>query len=212
MENENKVEVETTVVAAEPTATQKPAAPEKREQRGRGGRQGRGRGGRRDNRDRDQNEYVEKLVKLNRVAKVLKGGRRFSFSALVVVGDQKGRVGYGFGKANDVSEAIRKSVTKAKANMIKVPLKNSTLPHDIIGEYKSAKVLLKPAAPGTGIVAGGSVRSVMDAVGVTDIISKSFGSRNEINMIKAVFNGLENLQTAKEVAAARGKDLKDVWG
>ncbi len=216
MENDKNVEVETTVVAdAAKVATPETAVNERSgapAQRGRGRRDGRrGRGGR-DNRDRDQKEYTEKLVKLNRVAKVLKGGRRFSFSALVVVGDEKGRVGYGFGKANDVSEAIRKSVTKAKANMISVPLKNATLPHDIIGEYKSAKVLLKPAAPGTGVVAGGAVRAVVEAAGVTDIISKSFGSRNEINMIKAVFNGLERLQTAGEVAAARGKDLKDIWG
>ncbi len=124
-------------------------------------------GRRRENRQRERdNEFTEKLIELNRVAKVLKGGRRFSFSALVVVGDQKGRVGYGFGKANDVSEAIRKAITKAKRDMIVVPMKNTTIPHEIIGRYKSANVLLKPAAPGTGVLAGGPVRAIMDAAGV----------------------------------------------
>lgn len=162
-------------------------------------------------RDRDQ-EYVEKLIKLNRVAKVVKGGRRFSFSALVVVGDQKGRVGYGFGKANDVSEAIRKSIEKAKGSMIEVPLKRTSIPHEIVGEFKSASVLLKPAAPGTGVIAGGPVRAVMDACGIHDILSKSLGSKNTINIVKAVFNGLENLFDAKKVAKNRGKTLNEMWG
>lgn len=157
-------------------------------------------------------EYVEKLIKLNRVAKVVKGGRRFSFSALVVVGDQKGRVGYGFGKANDVAEAIRKSVEKAKNNMIQVPMKRTTIPHEITGEFKSAKVLLRPAAPGTGVIAGGPVRAVMDACGVHDILAKSLGSKNTINIVKAVFNGLENIFDAKEVARNRGKSLNEMWG
>ena len=159
-----------------------------------------------------EQEFVEKLIKLNRVAKVVKGGRRFSFSALVVVGDQSGKVGFGFGKANDVAEAIRKSIDKAKKNMIEVPIKKTTLPHEIIGEYKSAKVLLKPAAPGTGVIAGGPVRAVMDACGVHDILSKSLGSKNTINIVKAVFNGLENLFDAKEVAKNRGKTVKEMWG
>ncbi|MBL7007000.1 MAG: 30S ribosomal protein S5 [Spirochaetia bacterium] len=159
-----------------------------------------------------EQEFVEKLIKLNRVAKVVKGGRRFSFSALVVVGDQKGKVGFGFGKANDVAEAIRKSIDKAKKSMIEVPIKKTTLPHEIIGEYKSAKVLLKPAAPGTGVIAGGPVRAVMDACGVHDILSKSLGSKNTINIVKAVFNGLENLFDAKELAKSRGKSIKEMWG
>ena len=116
--------------------------------------------------DRMEAEYIEKLVKLNRVAKVVKGGRRFSFSALTVVGDKNGNVGYGFGKANDVADAIRKSIEKAKKNMIRVPIKRNTLPHIIIGKYKSAEVLLKPATPGTGIIAGGPIRAVMEAAGV----------------------------------------------
>jgi small subunit ribosomal protein S5 len=155
---------------------------------------------------------VEKLIKLNRVAKVVKGGRRFSFSALVVVGDQKGSVGYGFGKANDVSEAIRKGMEKAKKNMIKVPLKNSTIPHEVLAEFKSAKIVMKPASPGTGVIAGGPVRAVMDAVGINDILSKSLGSKNSNNIVKAVFNGLGELMDAKKVAMDRGKSINDMWG
>lgn len=160
---------------------------------------------------RDQ-EYMEKLIQLNRVAKVVKGGRRFSFSALVVVGDKNGRVGYGFGKANDVTEAIRKGVDRAKKNMIVVPLKRTSIPHEITGEYKSARVLLRPAAPGTGVIAGGPVRAVMDACGVHDILAKSLGSKNTINIVKAVFNGLENIFDAKELAQSRGKTLSEMWG
>ncbi len=155
---------------------------------------------------------IEKLIKLNRVAKVVKGGRRFSFSALVVVGDQKGSVGYGFGKANDVSEAIRKGMEKAKRSMIKVPLKNNTIPHDIVAQFKSARIVMKPAAPGTGVIAGGAVRAVMDAVGINDILSKSLGSKNSINVVKAVFNGLGELMDAKKVAVDRGKSISDMWG
>ena len=158
-----------------------------------------------------EKEYVEKLIKLNRVAKVVKGGRRFSFSALVVVGDKNGSVGYGFGKANDVTEAIRKGVDKAKKNLITVPLKNNTIPHAELCEFKSAKVILKPAAPGTGVIAGGPVRAVMEAVGVTDILSKSLGTKNSINIVKAVFSGFENIMDAKKIAAGRGKTLKDMW-
>jgi len=160
--------------------------------------------------DRD-NEYVEKLIKLNRVAKVVKGGRRFSFSALVVVGDQKGNVGYGFGKANDVAEAIRKSIEKAKKNMVKVPMHGTTIPHLINGRYKSAEVLLKPASPGTGVIAGGPVRAVMDACGIHDILSKSLGSQNTMNIVKAVFSGFEEIMDAKKVAADRGKTLQEMW-
>lgn len=164
-----------------------------------------------DNKFKD-NEYTEKLIKLNRVAKVVKGGRRFSFSALVVVGDKKGNVGYGLGKANDVSDAIRKSVEKAKRNMIKIPVKHETIPHEIIGKFKSAEVFMRPAAPGTGVIAGGAVRAVMEVGGVSDILSKSIGSKNSINLVKAVFNGLENLMDAKSIAYNRGKKLDDMWG
>lgn len=155
---------------------------------------------------------IEKMVKLNRVAKVLKGGRRFSFSALMVVGDGKGRVGYGFGKANDVSEAIRKGIDRAKKNMISIPVKRNTFPHEILGKYKSASVLIRPAAPGTGIIAGGSVRAVMDALGIQDTLCKSLGSKNSMNILKATFNGLEQILDAGKVAKNRGKSLNDMWG
>ena len=157
-------------------------------------------------------EFVEKLVRLNRVAKVVKGGRRFSFSALVVVGDKNGRVGVGFGKANDVAEAIRKGLEKAKKNVVKIPLKKNTIPHQIVGEYKGARVLLKPAAPGTGIIAGGPVRAIMESLGVSDILSKSLGSGNSMNIVKAVMNGLDHLMDARKIAAGRGKKLNELWG
>jgi small subunit ribosomal protein S5 len=156
-------------------------------------------------------ELIEKLVKLNRVAKVVKGGRRFSFSAISVVGDKNGKVGYGFGKANDVAEAIRKSIEKAKKNMIDVPIKKNTIPHLVQGKYKGARVLLKPAAPGTGVIAGGPIRAVMDVLGVKDILSKSLGSKNAINIVKAVFDGLEKLMDVRKIAANRGKTVKDLW-
>ena len=163
-------------------------------------------------RERNQGEFLEKLVKLNRVAKVVKGGRRFSFSALTVVGDRAGKVGYGFGKANDVSDAIRKSIEKAKKSIVQVPIKKTTIPHQIIGKFKSAQVLLKPAAPGTGVIAGGPVRAVMEAAGIHDVLSKSIGSSNAVNTVKAVFQGLGSIMDARVVAANRGRGLKDIWG
>jgi small subunit ribosomal protein S5 len=169
-------------------------------------------------RDRDRNsqdkdkEFIEKLVKLNRTAKVVKGGRRFSFSALTVVGDRKGNVGYGFGKANDVSEAIRKSIEKAKRNLVRLPVKNGTIPHEIIGLFKSSEVLLKPACSGTGIIAGGPIRAIMEAGGVTDVLSKSIGAKNQYNVVKATFNCISRMMDAKIVAKNRGKSLKELWG
>jgi small subunit ribosomal protein S5 len=172
-----------------------------------------------DNRDRGRRDdsgsrdnYMEKLVKLNRTAKVVKGGRSFSFSALTVVGDRAGMVGFGFGKAKDVTEAIRKSIDRAKRAMIKLPVKNGTIPHEVTGEYKATHVLLKPACPGSGIIAGGPVRAIMEAGGVTDVLSKCVGSRSSINIVHAVFNGVDNLMDAKTVAKNRGKTLKDLWG
>jgi small subunit ribosomal protein S5 len=172
--------------------------------------------GRRD-RDRDRNqekdkEFVEKLVKLNRTAKVVKGGRRFSFSALTVVGDRKGRVGFGFGKANDVSEAIRKSIDKAKRSLIKLPIKNGTIPHEIQGIFKASRVHLKPACSGTGMIAGGPVRAIMEAGGVTDVLSKSIGASSQYNVVKATFEGISRLMDAKALAKSRGKSLKELWG
>jgi small subunit ribosomal protein S5 len=167
-------------------------------------------------RDRDRNsqekEFVEKLVKLNRTAKVVKGGRRFSFSALTVVGDRKGNVGYGFGKANDVSEAIRKSIDKAKRKMVKLPSKNGTIPHEIQGTFKSSVVLLKPACSGTGIIAGGTVRAIMEAGGVTDVLSKSIGASSQYNVVKATFACIQQMMDPRTVAKNRGKSLKEFWG
>jgi small subunit ribosomal protein S5 len=160
----------------------------------------------------EEKEFTEKLIKLNRVAKVVKGGRRFSFSALVVVGDKDGTVGFGFGKANDVAEAIRKGVDRAKKGVVKVPIKRSTLPHTVQGEFKSAQVLLKPAAPGTGIIAGGPVRAVMEVAGINDVLSKSLGSQNALNIVKAVFEGFDRVLDARQVADARGKTLQELWG
>ncbi|WDI37021.1 30S ribosomal protein S5 [Entomospira culicis] len=167
---------------------------------------------RNDKREREEKEFSEKVVTLNRVAKVVKGGRRFSFSALVVVGDGKGRVGYGFGKANDVSEAIRKSVEHAKRNLRVIPMRNNTIPHEVIGRFKSSNVIMKPAAPGTGIIAGGSVRMVMEAAGVHDVLSKRLGSKNSINIVKAVFAAFDDTMDIRKVSAARGKSIKDFWG
>ncbi len=165
------------------------------------------------NNDKDQpKEFVEKLIKLNRTAKVVKGGRRFSFSALTVVGDKKGRVGFGFGKANDVTEAIRKSIDKAKRNLVNVPLKNGTIPHEIQADYKSSSVLLLPACSGTGIIAGGPVRAILEAAGATDVMSKSLGSNAPVNVVRATFNAVKNLMDIRVVAKNRGKALKDIWG
>jgi small subunit ribosomal protein S5 len=181
---------------------------------GRGGRDGEGRRSRGRDRDREpvEKEFVEKLVKLNRTAKVVKGGRRFSFSALTVIGDRKGNVGYGFGKANDVSEAIRKSIDKAKRSMIKLPVKNGTIPHEVTGFFKASQVLLKPACSGTGIIAGGPVRAIMEAGGVKDVLSKSIGAASQYNVIKATFDGISRIMDAKVIAKNRGKPLNDLWG
>jgi len=159
----------------------------------------------------EEKKFIEKLIRLNRVSKAVKGGRKMSFSALMVVGDGSGRVGYGFGKANEVTEAIRKSVEKAKSRIIAVPIKRNTLPHEILGGYKSASVLLKPAAPGTGIIAGGPVRAIMEAVGVRDVLAKNLGSKNTMNIVKGVFNGLENLMLVGEIADGRKGSITDIW-
>ena len=162
--------------------------------------------------EREPSEFVEKLVALNRVSKTVKGGRVMKFAALMVVGDEKGRVGYGTGKAAEVPEAIRKGIEDAKKNLINVSMTNTTIPHEVIGEHGAGRVLMKPASAGTGIIAGGPVRAVMEAAGIKDIRSKCLRSNNPQNVVAATFAGLKSLRTPEEVARVRGKNVEEIQG
>jgi small subunit ribosomal protein S5 len=171
-------------------------------------RGGRDRGGR----DRQQSDYQERVVEINRVAKVVKGGRRFSFTALVVVGDEKSMVGVGYGKANEVPLAIQKGVEKARRSMFKVPMHGSTITHRVTGVHGAGRVLLRPASEGTGVIAGGGVRAVLELAGIHDVLSKSLGSQNPINLVRATIDGLKQLRGPREIAELRGLTIAQVLG
>ena len=158
----------------------------------------------------DEEKLKERVIHINRVAKVVKGGRRFSFAALVVVGDEAGHVGVGLGKANEVPEAIRKGNDQARKNLFKVPMMGATIPHGVIGEYGSGKVMLRPAAPGTGVIAGGAVRAVVESAGIHDILSKCLGSSNKHNVVNATVAALSALRSAEQIASARNKSVEEV--
>ena len=187
------------------TTTQAPAAAGNER-----GNSGKGRGERRDDREKEKNPFMERVVFINRVSKVVKGGRRFSFTALVVVGDGNGQVGIGYGKSKEVPAAIAKAVEEAKKSFFTVPRVQGTVPHPVQGETAAGVVLLRPASPGTGVIAGGPVRAVLECAGITDVLTKSLGSNNAINMVHATVAALKMLESPAQIAARRGRPLEDV--
>ena len=214
MSDNKENEVTETAAAAPETAaasTTEAAEPARDQREGRRGGRDRNQGGRdRNSRDRGDNQFLERVVTINRVSKVVKGGRRFSFTALVVVGDGNGLVGVGYGKAREVPLAISKGVEEAKRNFFRVPRVGSTIPHPVQGEAAAGVVLLRPAAAGTGVIAGGPVRAVLECAGIHDVLSKSLGSSNPINIVHATMQALKELVRPEEIAARRGLPLEDV--
>jgi small subunit ribosomal protein S5 len=197
-------------------SSDQPASTRTRRGGGERGERGAGRGGKREGkaerrpREQRESEFIEDVVKIYRVAKVVKGGRRFSFSAIAVVGDGKGRVGAAMGKASEVPDAIRKAIDRAKKSMIQVPIVNTTIPHEVVGRADAARVLLKPASLGTGVVAGGPVRAVLEAAGYRNILTKCLGSSNATNVVWATLQGLGELQTVEQVANTRGREVAEI--
>ncbi len=200
MEN---LETQTTPVVEQTTTEKKPVAKKSMDRKN---------NDRRPRRDRQEKEFEERVVAINRVTKVVKGGRRFRFAALVVIGDGKGRVGFGTGKANEVPDAIKKAVEDAKKNVFAVPTVGSTIPHAITGNYGAGSVFLRPASEGTGVIAGGAVRDVLEVAGIKDVLSKCLGSRTPINMIRATITALRELKTVEQIAKLRGKNPEDLRG
>ena len=201
--------VEETVATVEETPAQQPAEARGQRRYNNNNRDNRRNNNRRNDRTQEK-EFEERVVKINRVVKVVKGGRRMRFSALVVVGDKKGRIGFGTGKAKEVPDAIRKATEQAQRNVKKINLVGTTIPHEIVGHYGAGTVVLRPAATGTGVIAGGPVRAVLELAGVTDVISKCLGSRTAINVVRATVDGLEKMTTIDEVAELRGKKPQEI--